>query len=155
MKKANALKNQNGQALSELILAIPLLFLFAAGIIQFSIVFLSYVQFEHACGEAAREYAAGIVGKDSLTPGIIDNLGYFTRYFDLSTLSVEPRAPGSAASNAFENVRRSIGIIPHTLNFDGAEWNIKIRCRPPYFFTVLFPQGLPFKTILQVYRYPS
>ena len=154
MKKLNPTQRQEGQALSELTLAIPLLFLFAAGIIQFSIVFLSYVQFEHACGEAARQYAAGIGEKDSIAPRVIENLGYFRRYFDSSTLSADPQAPQSAASKTLEDIRRFTGILPHTLNFAGVEWKIKIRCRPPFFFAVLFPKGLLFETVLQVYRYP-
>lgn len=146
--------NAKGQDVAELALCIPLLFFFAAGLIQFTIIFLSYVQFEHACGEAARQYAAGIVEKNAIEPCLLDNLGYFRRFFDPSSLKAQLQKPLSPAANVLENTKRFIGAIPLTLNYDGAEWKVVIRCTPPFFFGPLFPKGIPFETTFQVYRYP-
>ncbi len=147
--------NNKGQALAEMVLSIPLLFLLIAGIAQFAVLFLCYVQFEHACGEAARQYTARIVEKDSLGPAITDNLGYLGRYFDLASLSVKIQEPGGTADEVLDNVRNAISLIPFTINYDGAEWAVDINARPPFCFRPLFPHGIPFHTVLQVYRYPQ
>ena len=154
MKTFNQIKKGKGQAIVETLLSIPLLFLFAAGIVQFSILFLSYVQFEHACGEAARQYAAGIVEKTSMEKSILENLGSFRRYFDPQSLTAAIQEPRSKAASALVLVRSAAGIIPGVLRYDGAEWIFKIRCRPPFFFALLFPKGILFETTLQIFRYP-
>ncbi len=155
MKMNSFKKNYLGQALVEMVLAIPVLFLFIAGITQFAVLFLCYVQFEHACGEAARQYSAHIVEKDSLGPAIRKNLGYLGRYFDLASLSVKIQEPGNTAAEALDKVRKTIFLIPFAIKYDGSEWAIGINARPPFCFGPLFPRGIPFHTVLQVYRYPQ
>ncbi len=149
------IKTEKGQALIEMLIALPLLCLFSAGIIQFAILFLSYVQFEHACGEAARQYAAGIIGKDSLEPEIENNLGYFRGYFDLYSLTATIQQPQSAPDRVLNNVRNIVSKIPGGLTYDGYEWSVNINCRPPFFFAAIFTGGIPFHTVMQVYRYPG
>lgn len=141
--------------MSEMVIAIPLLFLFMAGIIQFAILFLSYVQFEHACGESARQYVAGIMDENSLSNKIYENLGYFQSFFDKDSLSVIIQEPKSTASEALDNVRSAIQFIPFSIKYEGYEWSINIRCRPPFFTKILFPDGIPLHTVMQVYRYPK
>ena len=147
-------KNHKGQALAEMLISIPVLFLFAAGIIQFAILFLSYVQFEHACGEAARQYSANLIDKDSLGPQIEENLGPLQRYLDLDSLRVTAQGPRSTTGQVLEKVRSFLSAIPFALKYEGSEWSIDINCRPPFFFAVIFPRGVPFHTVMQVYRYP-
>lgn len=148
-------KNNRGQALAEMVLAIPILFLFVAGISQFAIIFLCYVQFEHACSEAARQYAAHIVEKDSLGPAITDNLGYLSRYFDLHSLTVQIQEPRGTADEALDKITNAVSLIPFSIKYGGYEWAIDIKARPPFCFKPLFPHGIPFHTVMQVYRYPK
>jgi len=154
MKIKKNSQSQKGQAMIEAVLAIPILFLFAAGIILFTILFTSRVQFEHSFGEAARQYAAGLIDKDSLGPKIHENLGSFQRYFDNNSLTVTTQTPRSMASSALDQTRNAIHFIPLTLNYDGYEWAVDIKCTPPFFFATFFPAGIPFHTVMQVYRYP-
>jgi hypothetical protein len=158
MKTIKVLQRPKGQALSEMIVAIPLLFLLAAGMVQFTFLFLSYVQFEHACGEAARQYAAGVINKESLGPQITRELGTHSRYFDIDSLSVTVAAPGTSSASKIEKTRNATENIPMVhwgFNYDGAKWKVRVRFKPPFFFKLIFPAGVPFSTTLQVYRYPS
>ena len=66
--------------------------------------------------------------------------------------------PASATAAISEKTRNAMGNIPMVhwgFNYDGAKWKIRIRFRPPFFFKLIFPEGVPFSTTLQVYRYPS
>lgn len=154
MRASPAFRGRRGQALSEMILSIPLLFLFAAGIFQFGILFLSQVQFEHACGEATRLYAAGLTDKDHLGPRIQENLGAFRSYFDMSTLRVQPQRPRSPAAALADNVQSGLSMIPFVSKIEGCEWSVQVQCKPPFLFSIIFPKGVPFHTTLQVHRYP-
>jgi len=147
------IKNDKGQALTEMLISLPVLCLFVAGILQFTILFLSYVQFEHACGEAAREYAAGLIDKDSLKPKIKENLGMLQRYFDPGSLRVADQEPISKANLALDKVRNAISAFPFLINYEGCEWSISIYCKPPFIFSSIFPHGILFQSVLQVYRY--
>jgi len=158
MNLIKPLQHPKGQALVEMIVAIPLLFLLAAGMIQFTLLFLAYVQFEHACGEAARQYAAGVISKGSLRPQITRELGTYSRYFDIDSLSVTVAVPGTSTASNAEKTRNAMGNIPMVhrgSNYDGAKWKVRARFRPPFFFKLIFPDGVPFSATLQVYRYPS
>ena len=150
MRKAMGRK---GQALTEMVLSLPILLLFTAGIVQLAVLFLSDVQFEHSCGEAARLYAAGVIDEDSMAHQIYANLGHFQRYFDPDSLSVSIQEPRSTAAAALDRARSAISFIPFTINYEGYEWRVGIRCIPPFFFKVLMPQGVAFHTVMQVYRY--
>ena len=153
MRPFKIVKLEKGQALTEMLLSLPILFIFAAGIIQFAILFLSYVQFEHSCGEAARQYCANLINKDSLSPKIYENLGFFQTYFDRQSLTVTTQQPRSTAAAALERARKAIQHIPFTVNYEGYEWAVDVKCKPPVFFKVLFPNGVNFHTVMQTYRY--
>lgn len=147
-----------GQALAEMVVAIPLLLLLAAGMAQFTILFLSYVQFEHACGEAGRSYAAGIVPKEDLKPRIVEGLGRYRRFFDLDSMQVTTKAPSSKTAAVLDKTRNALGSIPivqWASNYDGAKWLVSVRFHPPIFFKFIFPDGVPFTAAFQVYRYPA
>jgi hypothetical protein len=146
-------KQPEGQAMTEMIIVIPILSLLMAGIIQFAILFLSYVQFEHACGESARQYAAGMIDENSLNNVIFDNLGHFKIYFDEDSLTVTRQEPKSTAGAVLDETMAAIRFIPFVTNYEGYEWSINIRCKPPFFARILFPDGLPLHTVMQVYRY--
>ncbi len=151
------LQRPKGQALAEMIISIPLLFLLAAGMIQFTLLFLSYIQFEHACGEAARQYSAGMISKGSLGPQITRELGNYSRFFDIDSLSVAILSP-SSPTGTLDETRNSMGNIPAVqwgFNYDGAKWKVSVQFKSPLFFKLIFPRGVPFSTTLQVYRYPA
>jgi hypothetical protein len=155
MSKRLLTKDQRGQAMAEMLICLPILFLFLVGLVQFSILLAARVQFEHSCGEAARQYCAGLVDKDSLGPSIYKNMGYFQKYFDYNSLTVTTQQPQSTADSKMDEVRNAIRFIPFTINYDGCEWAIDINCTPPFFFEIVFPNGIAFHTIMQVYRYPA
>ena len=158
MKMIKSSRSPKGQALAEMIVSIPLLFLLAAGMIQFALLFLSYVQFEHACGETARQYAAGSIIKGSLGPQITRELGTYRRFFDLDSLSVATIEPSSPTGPILEKTKNAMGTVPMVkwgFNYDGAKWRVTVQFRAPLFFKLIFPRGVSFSAILQVYRYPS
>jgi hypothetical protein len=126
-----------------------------AGIIQFAILFLSHVQFEHACGEAARQYVAGLADENSLDKRIFENLGRFQSFFDKNSLSVSIQEPRSTAAAILDKTISAIRFIPFIIQYQGHEWSVNIRCRPPFFTKILFPDGIPLHTVMQVYRYPK
>lgn len=151
-------RHSAGQAMAEMVIAIPLLLLLAAGMVQFAILFLSSVQFEHACGEAGRLYAAGIVNKRSLQPRIVEGLGGYRRFFDLDSLQVSTEFPSSKTASVLQKTHDALTSIPAVqwgFDYDGAKWRVSIRCKPPFLFKPLFPEGIPLTTTFQVYRYPS
>jgi TadE-like protein len=157
--------NARGQALVESLLSIPLLLLFAAGALQFGLMFASYVDFEHACGEAARRYAAGSVEKSSLGPVILENLGPFSGFFDSTSLrtvsgpaSVLPTAAQNKLDRQLDSLRsQTAGLhLPHlfpSILYETASWDIRIRFQPGLFFAWLFKDGVLFHTTMEVYRY--
>lgn len=157
------LKNQRGQAMAEMVLSIPVLFLFAAAVFQFALLFLSYIQFEHACGEAGREFAAGLVEKDGFGPEIIGNLGSFQLFFVQNSLNITVDQPHSMASSAFSDVSNIVGSLnsaAHTFHlsslsakYEGYFWTVAIKFKPPAFFRLLFPDGIDLKTSMEIYRY--
>jgi TadE-like protein len=154
-----------GQALVETLVSIPLLLLFAAGALQFGLMFASYVDFEHACGEAARRYAAGSVEKSSLGPVILENLGPFSGFFDptsLQTVSgpapVLPTAARNEVDRQLDSLRsQAAGLsLPHlfpSFLYETASWDIRIRFQPGLLFARLFKDGVLFHTTMEVYRY--
>lgn len=154
MNHLSKTKSQRGQAMAEMLICVPILFLLVAGIVQFSILFASRVQFEHSCGEAARQYCAGLIDKDSLGPKIYENLDFFQKYFDPKSLTVTLQQPQSTADSTMDDARNAINFIPFIPNYDGYEWAVDIKCVPPFFLKLLFPSGINFYTVMQVYRYP-
>jgi len=155
MKLPFLTQDQKGQAMAEMVICIPILCLLMAGIFQFGVLCTSRVQFEHACGEAARQYAAGLIDKDSLGPKIYENLGSFQKYFDSQSLTVTIQEPQSTANSVMDKVRNAVRLIPFIIDYDGSEWKVDIQCAPPPLFKLLFPGGITFHSVMQVYRYPG
>jgi hypothetical protein len=150
--------------MTEMLLCLPLLMLFAAAMVQFTILFLAHVQFEHACGQAAREYSAGSISPEQVPDSVWEHLEGYQAFFVKGSLALESRAPGSSLEELhsrlggflrpFQNVLRSLGLASP---FGYGEFHrvVRIRCRPFRFFTRLFGQDLLFRTEFAVLRFPE
>jgi len=160
--KKPARRNFSGQAVVEMVLALPLLLLMAAGIAQFSQLFLARVQFEHACGEAAREYAAGSIASSSFAREVWNNLGPYRSRFDLDSIQVSldpPVAFPSQSGNSIPGLSMFTSAahvaFGKALDYEKGKWWVTANCRAIPFFGLLFKDGVPFKTQLAVLRHPK
>jgi hypothetical protein len=160
----NALNDSKGQAMPEMLLSIPLLFLFMAGMVQFTFLFLAKTQFEHACGQAAREYSAGLIGPDHLKKNIWENLGNYQSDFDQNEIVILTGSPSSPVDRLMSHFGGFLTPLSHVLrdigvdspfSYGGYEWEITARCEITPFFEPLFSHGVVFKTQLAVLRYPE
>jgi hypothetical protein len=160
----NTLTDSKGQAMPEMILGIPLLFLFMAGMVQFTLLFQAKTQFEHACGEAAREYSAGLIDPDRLKNEIWENLGNFRSYFNQNDIKISTGSPTSPIGRLMSHFGGFLTPLSHVLHdvgvdnpfsYGGYAWEITARCEMTPFFEPLFRQGVIFKTQLAVLRYPE
>jgi hypothetical protein len=151
---------QKGQALTEMVLVIPILCLMAAGLIQFTHLFLAKNAFEQACGLAARDYAAGGIDGSQFTGDAWENLGENQRYFIPGSLSAVPIPGSTSAANLLTD---NLGVLGPLLskiksvfvNYAGKKWIVTVRFKGPPFFGMLFPGGLAFQTQLAVLKYPE
>jgi Flp pilus assembly protein TadG len=153
--------NQTGQALVEMLLVIPMLFLLTAGAIQFTMLFQARNAFDKACGEAARQYAANQL-KDSsaITDTIWKDMGFYQSYFNKQSLSISTQAPKATIANTFFNAIDGLGplaakIKSYLINYTGHAWTVTICCRPPSLVAVIFPVGIPFQSQLTILKYPN
>jgi hypothetical protein len=153
-----------GQAMVEMVLSTPLLFLMIAGMVQFTLLFLAKVQFEHACGVAARQYASGIVNNDSMQNEIWNNLGGYQIYFEKNSIQLVSERPSSPAGNFVSRFGRWISPLSRILrnigvdtpfSYGGFKWQVTARCKIFSSFGVLFGRGITFKTQLAVIRFPK
>jgi Flp pilus assembly protein TadG len=161
MAKFKKISKSSGQALVEMLLAIPLLFLLTAGAIQFTILFQARSAFEKACGEAARQYAANRL-KDSaaITDAVWKDMGPYQSYFRKQSLRISTQAPQAAIADTFFNAIGSLGpwaskVKSYLINYTGQSWTVTVNCVPPSLVAVLFPDGIPFQSQLTVLKYPS
>ncbi len=152
---------QTGQALVEMLLVIPLLFLITAGAIQFTMLFQARNAFDKACGEAARQYAANQV-KDSsaIAEAIWKDMGFYQSYFNQQSLSISVQAPQATIANTFLNAIGSLGplaakIKSYLINYTGQSWTVTIYCTPPSLITIIFPNGISFQNKLTILKYPN
>ena len=151
---------ERGQALVEFVLAAPLLILLIIGMFQFSILFLARVQFEHACGEAGREYAAGLVSQASISDVIWKNFGNYQIFFNRDSLQLSQQkasSPFGSASSALgqtlqglTSIMRSVPAGGSVLNYEGPQWTVVIRTAA----SPLFTNGITFQTQFSVLRHP-
>jgi hypothetical protein len=150
--------------MTEMLLSIPILFLFIAGMVQFAFLFLAKTQFEHACGEAAREYSAGLIGPDRLKNEIWENLGSYQSYFDQNDIKVLAGTPSSPIEQLMSRLGGFLTPLTHVLrrigvdspfSYGGYKWKITARCEITPLFEPLFRQGVVFDTQLAVLRYPE
>jgi|Deesub1362A_J573_1020465.scaffolds.fasta_scaffold01161_4 Flp pilus assembly protein TadG len=76
-------KNTRGQAIVEMALLLPLIFLILAGIIEFSLMMNSYLTISHAAREGAR---LGTVG--STDQEIVDKVNEVASFLDPNNITV-------------------------------------------------------------------
>jgi len=140
-------RDKTGQALAEMVLAVPLLFLMAAGTFQFIQVFLARAKLEHACGVVMRQWAAGVRRDSTVEEGIWAALGPDRIRFDRSTLRLTassrsldaPAVPAGAKDGLPDSdswVKGGIGM--------GTRWEVRVRCRPVPLFSRFLRDGIPF-----------
>ncbi len=155
------IQSEKGQALTEMLIVIPLLFLMVAGMTQFSILFLARSAFEQSCGQAARKYAAGrLNNSNSFSDEVWANLENYQSYFRRETLVVVPAPTQSLVANSFLNNTGFLGpliskIKSSLFNYSGQKWIVTIRYNSIPLFGTLFPAGIPFQTELAVLKYPD
>jgi len=150
-----------GQALVEMLLVTPLLFLLTAGAIQFTVLFQARSAFDKACGEAARQYAANQL-KDSsaITDAVWNDMGFYRSYFDKQSLNISTQTPQASIADTFFNAIDTLGplaseIKSYLINYTGQTWIVTICCTPPSLVAVIFPDGIPFQSQLTVLKYPN
>lgn len=150
-----------GQALVEMLLVIPLLFLLTAGAIQFAILFQACSAFDKACGEAARQYAANqLIDSSAITEAIWNDMGFYQSYFNKQSLSISAQAPQTTIADIFSNSVDAFGplatkIKSYLINYTGQTWIVTIYCTPPSSVAVIFPNGIPFQSQLTILKYPN
>lgn len=160
------MQDPQAQAMVEMLVALPALLLLAAAAVQFSILFLAKVQFEHACGEAARKYSAGLLTESSLPSGIWNSLGQTQSAVLQGSihLSQVPKDVSffekTGLPSGSKGILRSIGEtirIPMTtlLDYGGGTWTAEALLKPPPFFRLLFANGVPIRTQFAILRHPS
>jgi hypothetical protein len=154
-----------GQAMVEALLSLPLILLMAGGIVHFTFLFLAKVQFEHACGEVARKYAAGTLDPERFPEGIFRGLGPFKDLFLSSSITVHDLGkgidpvPGKKPSPE-ESLRKvhppksSRRLFPMPLDYGGGLWKAEARITTPRFFLPFFRDGLVLSTEFSVLRHP-
>ena len=152
--------NPNGQALTEMLLVIPMLFLMTAGMVQFAFLFMAKTSFEHACGQAARDYAGQKIDPTIFSDDIWRNLGTEQRFFNKETLLAVPSPTSSLVAQTFLGNIDILGpliskIKSSLLNYSGKKWTVVIFFKSAPFFGVVFPAGIPFQTELAILKYPG
>lgn len=153
-----------GQAMAETLLALPLVLLMAGGTVHFTFLFLAKVQFEHACGEAARKYAAGTLDPKRFPEGIFQGLGPFKGLFPPNSITVhdlDKEDPAPVKKTSPEEDLRKVRLpkdahptFPAPLDYGGGLWKVEARVMTPRFFLPLFRDGLVLSTKFSVLRHP-
>ncbi len=152
--------SQMAQALTEMILVIPMLCLMGAGLIQFTQIFLAKNAFDQACGLAARDYAASEIDDTQFIQDAWENLGEDQRYFIPGSLQTESFTANPSFIDLLTKNFSVLGPVFSKLksvvsNYSGKNWRVSIQFKGPPFFGVLFPGGLTFQTQLAVLKYPE
>jgi hypothetical protein len=149
--------------MAEMVLAIPLLMLMAAGMFQFTQLFLARVRFDQACGSAARQWAAGQVrGGECLRTCLWEALGPERILFDRESLDVGKGRSGSRMAG-FGGEQDGGGLVApiagivrvDPVDYEGVRWTVRVRCRPVPLFSWLFKDGVEFTTRMAVLRHPA
>ncbi len=146
--------------MTEFLIVIPLLLLMAAGMVQFYLLLTARSSFEHACGTAARYYAAGEIDPEDFEGEAWDDLGDDQRFFIPGTLHVFPLAGAPSSASLFTNRMSVFGPLlsklkDYAFNYTGRKWVVTIQYRGTPFFGYLFYNGLCLQTQLAVLRYPE
>jgi Flp pilus assembly protein TadG len=157
MKSITFLTQEKGQAMAEMLLCIPLLMLLAAGMVQFSLLFLSKVHFEYACGETARAFNLGQISSEGFADSVWDQLQPYQKLFDKNSIQI---SVGESQSVLGGDETAQLSLLSRYVqgsifNYGGQEWTVTIHCKVTPLFGVLFPNGVPFSTQLAVLRHPQ
>jgi len=156
----------SGQAMAEMLLALPFILLMAGGTIHFTLLFLAKVQFEHACGEAARKYASGMLAPEGFPEAVGQGLDPFKGFFVPGSITVHDLLQntypniGKKASpeEALRKVRPPRTAYPSfstPLDYGGWHWKVKAKVLIPCSFPFLFQEGLTLSTELSILRHPK
>jgi Flp pilus assembly protein TadG len=161
------MKNDKGQALTEMLLVVPLLLGLVLGLAQFIIFFSARSAFEYACGQTARQYSCGLIPDDAgsgFSSAIWNGLGSYQRFFDPSSLSLSTSALASQAAGPFQG---ALGFLPGPagtfisktqnalLNYSGDLWVVSVRYQGLSFGKILAPRGVVLQTQMAVLKYPG
>ena len=146
-----------GHAMTEMLLCLPLLMFLAAGMVQFSILFIAKNTFEHACGESARSFALHEISSEDFINSLWDNLSSFQPFFQKSSIQIlENTADPFVDRDTNEKIGTLQQFVTGTiLDYGGKEWQVSINCKVTPFFKILFPNGVFFTTRLAVLRHPQ
>jgi hypothetical protein len=152
--------------MAETLIILPLLLLLSAGAFQFSLAFLAKVRFEHACGEAAREYAAGLLQEKEITKGVIDRLGAWASFFVPGSIHARAQSAGSRGLPSPPNgpgplgrsgpIRQGIQApIPLLMDYKGQSWQVQARIRPNLLFIPVFKDARILRARFFIARHPK
>jgi hypothetical protein len=155
------LKKSRGQALTETILVVPLLVLMLAGTIQLMLLFQAQITFDKVCGDVAREYAAGLVNDpSSFSTELWLRLGGYQMSFDKNSISVDCQTPKPTLTDTILQKIDAAGPIAaklrsYIVNYGGHTWTIQINYKPPFYPSLVFPNGIKFRSQITLLRYPA
>ncbi|HVM32206.1 MAG TPA: TadE family protein [bacterium] len=160
------MRDEKGQAMSELILVLPLLTGLILGLMQMAVFLSARCAFEYACGQAARQYAGGFLS-DPTTAGLSNalwaGLGTYQRFFDPGSFQI---TPVPATSEILAPFQKTAGLLPgplgsflnqsagRLLNYGGQWWVLRIRFKGLPLASWLLPQGVWVETQMCVLKYP-
>lgn len=146
-----------GQALSEMLIVIPLLLILAASLAQLTILIREKIKFENACGLAARQYALGQFSQGEISSAVWADLGNEQRYFDKGSISISTQEPKTLFGGDLQSRLGFLGSVMKEglFNYGGGDWTITIRYRSFPLLGALLPNGFLFQTRLAVLRHPA
>lgn len=158
-------RNPDGQAALEMLLALPLLLLLAAGLFQTALLFLNDIQFENACGQAAREWADGGLADGKIADAVWDDLGPYQKYFQQGSIQVQsqPIQPKGTVDSIVQACRQGLTDIPVLgqcvqgvlFNYTQGSWRITAKFRSRPLLGLLFPDGIPLTSSVCIIRHPA
>jgi hypothetical protein len=155
------LKRSRGQALTEMILVVPLLALMLAGTIQLTLLFQAQITFDKVCGDVAREYAAGLINDpSSFGAELWLRLGSYQGSFDKNSISIDCQAPTPTLTDAILQKIDAAGPIAaevrsYLVNYGGHTWTAHINYIPLFYPSFVFPNGIKFQSQITLLRYPA
>lgn len=144
-----------------MVLVIPLLTLMVAAVLQLTLLFQARVAFDKACGDVAREYAAGTVNdQNAFSDEFWIRLGPYQKYFIRNSLSVNAQNPKPSLIDNILQKFDSYGPIAQKLrsfiiNYDGKAWTITINYTLPFSPSFILPNGISFQNQVTILRYPA
>lgn len=157
MKRSNLFRDHRGQALNEMLIVIPLLMILATGLSQLTIMVQEKIEFENACGRAARQFALGQFSSSDIGNTVWVDLGPAQKYFEKDSINIYTQQPKTLFGGDLQAKFGFLGGLAKDglVNYGGADWTIAIRYRAIPLLGALFPNGVLFQTHLAVLRHPA